>query len=183
MLLKEPAARGKRHRREGLQQTLALGLVRGASGAWLGQVGKVARSCQLRIILDPLTEVEANDGGLGTRRAEQADQSRQSLLGRQAVQALIGAAAALLLQGSSQADGGEATPLDTDGGQAQTHALVRQGIQEGVSRCVVGLPGSPQDRGCRRVQDEEVQLQVQRQPVQEPGTLHLGREGARKRLS
>ncbi len=59
-------------------------------------------------------------------------------------------------------------------GQAQGLAVVREGVQIGVGRGVVGLSRGADRTGQRGEQDERVQLQVGRQLVQVPGGIDLG---------
>ncbi len=64
-------------------------------------------------------------------------------------------------------------PGERGGGQAEGLTVGGEGVQEGVARRVVGLPGAAHDTGRRGVQDEGGQVEVTGEVVQVPGGVDL----------
>ena len=71
------------------------------------------------------------------------------------------------------ADLAEVAPVDGQGGQAEGAAIPGQGVEEGVRRRVVALPGVAEDARQRREQDEEIERPAGGLRVQVPGPAHL----------
>jgi hypothetical protein len=121
--------------------------------------------------LEPVP-IDVGDGGLGMGGAEEASEGVESPCWGEG-----GDAHAMepgLGVGRGHTAAGPGAPVDGQGGQAESAAIVSQDIEEVVGGGIVSLTFGAPGGGDGREGDEEIELQVTRELVKDPGAGDLG---------
>src|SRR4029453_9876626 len=116
--------------------------------------------------------IDIGDGGLGMGGTEEASEGVEG-----AGWSESGDAHAMehgLGVGRGHAATGPGSPVDGQGGQGEGAAIVSEDIEEVISRGIVSLTLGTPHGGDRREAEEEIELQLTRELMQDPGTGDLG---------
>jgi hypothetical protein len=123
-------------------------------------------------------EVEANrnEEGLGAR--ESGIEEGESLLRRERIEAEASHTRHIRAREMSghRTRRGPIAPGERRGGEAESAAMLSEGIEERIGRSVVGLTRSAEDTGGRREEDEGGEIEVLGELVEVKGGIHLGGE-------